>query len=376
MATVSTIPGNGNVMSLLYRSSSWSIQLTGDVTADTFVAQLVASSTITLGTSATYDATYDTTTVVITLSTPQALTLSLGTYTWNITQTTSGNTRTVAQGEWAVVSGNVVFNPPLVGYPSGPFNFNSIYWNNGTNPTGASTGQSGTNYIPYVDSGGRMRVGASDGLVVSANATAPTDDVSGTVFRMVGTDATAPFELLDSFASTASSLMRRANGTNAAKSALLAAQVIGLWGARGYGATGYSSGSRVVMRFAAAENWTDSAQGTFIEMAVTPIGSTTLTGVSRIGDNGIRSTNVGANVASAGTITPTGPVFHVTGVAAIATINVPSNALASPMITIIPDGIFTWTTAGNIALAGTAVVNKAVSFYYDSGTSKWYPSYV
>lgn len=157
MATVSTIPGNGNVMSILYRASSWSIQLTGDVTADTFVAQLVAGSTITLGTSATYDATYDTTTVVITLSTPQALTLSLGTYTWNITQTTSGNTRTVAQGEWAVVSGNVVFNPPLVGYPAGPFNFNSIYWNSGTNSTGASASQTpGANNIPVLNSSGDL----------------------------------------------------------------------------------------------------------------------------------------------------------------------------------------------------------------------------
>ena len=82
----------------------------------------------------------------------------------------------------------------------------------------------------------------------------------------------------------------------------------------------------------------------------------------------------GANVASATTITPTGEIFHVTGTTAIATINVPYSAF-NGSITIIPDGIFTWTTAGNIALAGTAVVGKALIMTYDATTSKWYPSY-
>ena len=82
----------------------------------------------------------------------------------------------------------------------------------------------------------------------------------------------------------------------------------------------------------------------------------------------------GANVASATTITPTGELFHVTGTTAIATINVPYAGF-NGSITIIPDGIFTWTTAGNIALAGTAVVSKALRMTYDATTSKWYPDY-
>ena len=39
------------------------------------------------------------------------------------------------------------------------------------------------------------------------------------------------------------------------------------------------------------------------------------------------------------------------------------------------NGIFTITTAGNIALASTAVVGKALIMTYDNTTSKWYPSY-
>ena len=44
-------------------------------------------------------------------------------------------------------------------------------------------------------------------------------------------------------------------------------------------------------------------------------------------------------------------------------------------IVLIPTGIFTTTTAGNIALISTAVVGKALIMTYDSATAKWYPSY-
>lgn len=81
-------------------------------------------------------------------------------------------------------------------------------------------------------------------------------------------------------------------------------------------------------------------------------------------------------VASATTITaPTGGnTFHVTGTTAIATINSPFGT-RSGCINIIPDGIFTTTTAGNIALASTAVVSKILTECYDPTTTKWYPSY-
>jgi hypothetical protein len=46
------------------------------------------------------------------------------------------------------------------------------------------------------------------------------------------------------------------------------------------------------------------------------------------------------------------------------------------MITLIPTGAFTWTAAGNIAVLGTAVVNRALTLVYDATTTKWYPSYV
>jgi len=81
-------------------------------------------------------------------------------------------------------------------------------------------------------------------------------------------------------------------------------------------------------------------------------------------------------VASATTIAPTTPIAFVSGTTAVVTITAPSPISAGGgSIILIPTGVFTWTTAGNIALAGTAVVSKALTMTYDATTTKWYPSY-
>lgn len=80
-------------------------------------------------------------------------------------------------------------------------------------------------------------------------------------------------------------------------------------------------------------------------------------------------------IASAGTIAPTTPILFVSGVAAITTITAPAALTNGGQITIIPTGLFTTTAAGNIALASTAVVNKALIMTYVASTAKWYPSY-
>lgn len=98
------------------------------------------------------------------------------------------------------------------------------------------------------------------------------------------------------------------------------------------------------------------------------------TNIWGVDDNGFILQTVGANVASATTIAPTGSIFHVTGTTAIVTITPPYTGFKGS-ITIIPDGLFTMTNAGNIAIAVTAVVSKALVMTFDYNTSKWYPSY-
>jgi hypothetical protein len=92
---------------------------------------------------------------------------------------------------------------------------------------------------------------------------------------------------------------------------------------------------------------------------------------------GLRATSAAApTIASATTIAPTTQIVFISGTAAIDTITPPSPiSLGGGQITLIPTGIFTTTTAGNIALASTAVVSKALIMTYDVTTTKWYPSY-
>ena len=91
----------------------------------------------------------------------------------------------------------------------------------------------------------------------------------------------------------------------------------------------------------------------------------------------IANTAVAGTIASAATVAPTAPVTIISGTAAIVTITAPAPISATGgTITFIPTGAFTWTTAGNIAVAGTAVVSRALTLTYDATTVKWYPSYV
>jgi hypothetical protein len=81
---------------------------------------------------------------------------------------------------------------------------------------------------------------------------------------------------------------------------------------------------------------------------------------------------VGPPITSTSTIAPLYGFQHVTGTAAIATITPPYPDFQGD-ICFIPDGAFTTVTTGNIAVASTAVVSKALYMTYDG--SKWYPSY-
>lgn len=79
----------------------------------------------------------------------------------------------------------------------------------------------------------------------------------------------------------------------------------------------------------------------------------------------------GPLIASAATITVSRRVHKVSGTAAITTINPPFTGFVGT-ITLVPTGIFTMATGGNIAVARTAVVSVPIDCYYDGAT--WYPS--
>lgn len=104
-------------------------------------------------------------------------------------------------------------------------------------------------------------------------------------------------------------------------------------------------------------------------------GSPTFTNVKT---SGLLATTAAApTIASATTIAPVTQIAFVSGTTAVVTITAPAPISAGGgTITLIPTGAFTWTAAGNIAVLGTAVVNRALTMTYDVTTTKWYPSYV
>ena len=124
------------------------------------------------------------------------------------------------------------------------------------------------------------------------------------------------------------------------------------------------------------ETGTGSAVFATTPTLVTPvIGAATGTSLALSGFNAVSA--AAPTIASTTTIAPVTPIVFISGTAAV--VNITAAAPISTgggAITLIPTAAFTWTTAGNIAVAGTAVVSRALTMTYDVTTTKWYPSYV
>jgi hypothetical protein len=159
----------------------------------------------------------------------------------------------------------------------------------------ASTPLAGSEVLPIVQGGTTEQVSVSDltagravtmsalgvgvvapatGINATANTGLPSGTVAGTNFWLVGANGTANTILFDAF-NTVSVIGRRSNGTLAAPSAISSNTLFTI-GARGYGATGYSSANRAQIGMVATEAWTDTAQGAQLTFATTANGGTTL----------------------------------------------------------------------------------------------------
>ncbi|MCM2354015.1 MAG: tail fiber domain-containing protein [Pseudobdellovibrio sp.] len=79
---------------------------------------------------------------------------------------------------------------------------------------------------------------------------------------------------------------RKARGTAASPTAVLANDYLGTFGARGYGATGFSTTTRGMIGIKASESWTDTAQGAAMTFETTANSSTTRLERMRIDQNG------------------------------------------------------------------------------------------
>lgn len=159
-----------------------------------------------------------------------------------------------------------------------------------SNFSGSSSGtNTGDAYAGFVDAGttintitatDKVGVGTSspDSLItISSNSTTPPAPLSNTVFHLLAADSTGTIGQFDVFGSSDTIALRRANGTNASKSALAAGDVVGNIASYGYGATGYGSTPFAAIRTEPDEAFSDTAQGGRIELHTANLTTTTLT---------------------------------------------------------------------------------------------------
>ena len=123
---------------------------------------------------------------------------------------------------------------------------------------------------------GNVIASADSILTINQNSATPIS-APNNVIHMSAVDGRSAQYGADSFGTSATSgaYFRRARGTSASPSAVQANDALGTIIARGYGTTGFNpaSGSASAVSIVAAENYSDTNQGTYVLVRTIPTGS-------------------------------------------------------------------------------------------------------
>lgn len=140
--------------------------------------------------------------------------------------------------------------------------------------------------------GGNVGIGTESNpqadLVVSANATTGLASPTGTMLHLIEANATGALLVMDAFGAAGGVAMvgRSAGGTAASQTATQSGNALLSFGGRGHDGTSFVTSNKALILFAAAENWSGSAQGTYFEFYTTQSTTTTRTAQVRIPDDG------------------------------------------------------------------------------------------
>ena len=172
--------------------------------------------------------------------------------------------------------------------------------------TGATTAPTAVTNLGAVAKAGDTMTG---GLTVNLNAAAPpaSTGLGRTVIsELQGPNAASSAELVSAYGGAPTYTLRRANGTAAARTAILNGQSLGVFEAYGYGATGFGWNAGVTISAIATENYTDTAQGALIGFNTTANGTNASARCLTLG----QGLMVGAVAdPGAGSIRTAGPIY-------------------------------------------------------------------
>ncbi len=163
---------------------------------------------------------------------------------------------------------------------------------------------SGASILDVDTTNSRVGIGTvvPDTPLTVCDSTAPSGFAApqaGTIVHIVGNIAGGARLTIDDYGGPTSISARRADGTETVPTAVQLNEVIFTFSALAYGATAFSSTPRAAFAMSAAENWTDTNQGTYINFFTTPTGSATIAERVRID---------AAGKVGIGTTTPTSPL--------------------------------------------------------------------
>lgn len=169
-----------------------------------------------------------------------------------------------------------------------------------------------------------------------------------TAIQAVSADATDTSIVLDAHGTGfhGSYISRATRGTAASPTAIQSGDVIGSVMFTGYGATGFVAGSPVTIRGLATENWTDSVNGSKVEIIVTaPGGTTSATAIT---------------ATSSALELPTGSTFKIAGNTVLSASTLGSGVTASSLTSVgtISTGVWHGTAVG-IAYGGTGATTAS-----------------
>lgn len=143
--------------------------------------------------------------------------------------------------------------------------------------------------------------GSSGSMAINrGGATPPPQITNGGGIQIVGATSENPAVQLISFGGNPTFRVQRANGTPGSPTAVISGDSLGFFTGAGYGATQYPVASTGAVAFVATENFTDTANGTKIQLFATPNGSVTRAVVAEVLSTGL---SVTGTISASGLVT-------------------------------------------------------------------------